>query len=66
MSYEEVREQFDLPRLQAFTSYSTKNPPVHMMIASYFGVYEKAEQASPKSQDAALSALIAQLPQTEP
>ena len=45
MSIEEVREQFDLPRLQAFTEYSKRFPPLHIMIAGYFGLGKKDEPA---------------------
>lgn len=37
MSIEEVRNQFDLPRLKAFNNYSKQYPPTHVLIASYFG-----------------------------
>lgn len=63
MGYEEVREQFDLPRLKAFTAYTQEHPPLHVMVAAYFGIGGggKPERAS---QDDALTELIAYLPAT--
>ena len=59
MTIEEVREQFDLHRLNAFNSYSRQYPPLHVMVAGYFGICNP-----PGSQDDDLAQLIATLPQT--
>jgi len=44
MSLEEVREQFDLPRLYAFTKSSKQYPPQYVLIASYFGFGEPTKR----------------------
>lgn len=60
MSIEEVREQFDIPRLQAFNSYCERFPPQHVLVAAYFGFpKEKPKQAT----DDDLAALMAEFQQ---
>jgi len=61
MSIEAVREQFDIPRLQAFKTYCEKFPPQHVLIAAYFG-YPK-EQQPQKAEDNDLAALMAAFPE---
>ncbi len=62
MSIEQVREQFDIPRLKAFNSYTEKYPPQHLLIASYFGFpKEKAKQAD----DATLAGMMAEFQQVQ-
>ena len=40
-----------VPRLKAMTHYWKDNPPVHLMIAGYFGIGQaKAEQPSDPSE----------------
>ena len=46
MSLEEVRAQFDLPRLYAFTQSSKRYPPQHVIVASYFGFGESTKRAT--------------------
>jgi hypothetical protein len=61
MSIEQVREQFDIPRLEAFNSYTEKFPPQHVLIAAYFG-FPKDKPKEPDDQDfAALMAEFAQV-----
>lgn len=62
MAIEDVRDQFDLPRLEAFRSYSERNPPVHVMIARYFGIGKDAQPQALKNNDDELTQLFAQLP----
>lgn len=63
MSYEQVREQFDLPRLEGYTNYTTEHPPLQSMVAAYLGIGSAAKSAA-GNQDEALTELIAQLPET--
>lgn len=52
MSLEEVREQFDLPRLYAFTQSCRKYPPQYLLIASYFGFGESTTQEATEDDTA--------------
>lgn len=63
MSIEEVREQFDLPRLDSFTKYSAKYPPQHVLVAAYFG-FGKEEKPKPMD-DNELAAVMAAFPQVQ-
>ncbi|WP_284281126.1 hypothetical protein [Limnobacter litoralis] len=36
-----------IPRLQAMTKYWETAPPVHVMVAAYFGIGKKKKQAEP-------------------
>lgn len=57
MTIEQVREQFDLPRLTAFTSYTKRFPPVHVLVASYFGFGKPTESATNEGHEEFLSTL---------
>lgn len=57
MDIETVREQFDIPRLQAFNSYCEKFPPQHVLVAAYFG-FPKEKPKQP--DDNTLAALMAE------
>lgn len=37
-TWDQAAEQIDFPRLQSFNRYWNKFPPIHKMIASYFGI----------------------------
>ena len=37
-TWDQAAEQMDFPRLQSFNKYWEKFPPVHKMIAGYFGI----------------------------
>ena len=37
MTWEEVREQFDIPRVGAMQRYWVENPPLHQLVAAYLG-----------------------------
>lgn len=59
MSLEEVRSQFDLPRLSAFNAYTARFPPQHILIAGYFGF---GEEKSSNSQQEEIETLLANIP----
>lgn len=42
-TFDQVGEQFDIPRLQSMNKYWKSFPPVHVMMSSYFGICKKAE-----------------------
>lgn len=44
-TWREIGREWDLPRLEAWNAYSKQHPPLHMMVASYFGI----GTAKPKS-----------------
>lgn len=60
MTWEAVREQFDIPRVTAIQEYWKMYPPVHQLVAAYFG-YAKA---SPKTS-ASLDELIQFIPEVK-
>lgn len=67
MSIEQVRREFDIPRLEAFGRYSEKYPPVHIQIAGIItGLTGKGNAPAPSSQnqDEALTELMQLFPQT--
>lgn len=37
-TFDQVGEQFDLPRLNAMMGYWEGKPPIHVMIAAYMGI----------------------------
>jgi hypothetical protein len=61
MDIEAVREQFDLPRLEAFNKYTKQFPPQHMLVAAYFGYGKSQKEAKPDDKD--LAALMAAFPE---
>lgn len=64
MTLEQVRDQFDLPRLASFNKYSEKFPPSHVLIASYFG-FGKSEP-KPENNGEAIADLLSQIPMVQP
>jgi hypothetical protein len=44
MDIESIRDQFDLPRLKAFNTYTEQYPPQHILIAAYFGYGTKKKE----------------------
>lgn len=60
MGIEQVRAEFDIPRLQAFNKYAEKFPPSHVLIAAYFGF---GKESKPKEQEADFSELMAAFPE---
>jgi hypothetical protein len=61
MSVEQVREQFDIPRLQAFNRYCEQFPPLHVLVAAYFGYPKAKPQSSDSEED--MAKLMAQFAQ---
>lgn len=49
-----------LPRLSDMTNYWKKNPPLHLMVAAYFGVGGKPE--AEKNHEKQLGDLLAKIP----
>lgn len=41
-----VLENIDFPTLKTINKYLEKNPPLHVMIASYFGLYDKNKKSN--------------------
>jgi len=62
MSLDEVRTQFDMPRLTALNRYTERFPPQHILIAAYFGFGKDGEKETNKQED--IDALLASIPQT--
>ena len=59
MTWEQVREQFDIPRIGAMQRYWTDNPPLHQLVAAYFGYSGK------KQEDQDLSTLLNSIPEVK-
>ena len=59
MTWEEVREQFDVPRVKALNAYLEQYPPVHQLVAAYVGHKPKKE-----SSERDLEQLIMSIPET--
>ncbi|MGV1045468.1 hypothetical protein [Limnohabitans sp.] len=51
MTLEQVREQFDIPRLLAFNQYCEKFPPLHVLVAAYFGYPKEKPKAEADEED---------------
>lgn len=66
MTWDAVQDQLDIPSLAALTSYWESYPPVHVMVASYFGIEPKAKpQSGPRVNDeSVLAELMAAFPGT--
>ena len=61
MDLEQVREQFDIPRLRAFNQYCEKFPPVHVLVAAYFGYPKEQPRVAADEED--MANLMAQFAQ---
>jgi hypothetical protein len=48
---EYVLENIDFPTLKSINQYLEKNPPIHLMIASYFGLYDKNKKSNNNSNN---------------
>jgi len=55
-----VLENIDLPRLEALTANWLQTPPIHYMLAAYFGI-SKSKKADEPEDD--LGIVLAQFPQ---
>lgn len=59
MNFEQVLDQLDLPSLAGFTAYWESHPPVHIMVAAYFGIEPKASATTaPRANDDAVLASL--------
>lgn len=50
-TWDYVTEHVDLPRLEALNRYWAGHPPVHVMVAAYFGIKPEDEASDPEKQD---------------
>lgn len=39
--WEQIRAEWDIPRIAAWNKYAADNPPVHLMVAAYLGIKRK-------------------------
>lgn len=62
LDFDQVRDQFDLPRLKAMNKYWENYPPIHIMIAGYLGI-KPSEKAPELSNDEHLIQLMQALGQ---
>jgi hypothetical protein len=62
MTWDEVQDQLDLPSLAALTEYWESYPPVHVLVAGYFGIKPKAKAGKKQMDEVALSELMAMFP----
>jgi len=60
-----VGNHLDLPRLKTLNKYWKKFPPVHVLIASYVGYKEPAEE-TPASKDQNIMDFLTAFPQRKP
>lgn len=54
-----------IPRLMEMLAYWKDNPPVHVMVAAYFGLHKNRKKPK-KMSDAELEELMKAYPQTAP
>ena len=64
MTWDQVQDQLDIPSLDALTEYWQSYPPVHVMVAGYFGIKPKAKAKKAQMDDAAIAELMANFPRT--
>lgn len=62
MTLEQVREQFDVPRLIAFNRYCERFPPQHTLVAAYFGFGKPKKQENDPAEIAAIMAGMREVP----
>lgn len=46
MTWQQCREELDLPSLDALRRYWEHSPPVHKMVAAYFGIGKKPSEVN--------------------
>jgi hypothetical protein len=63
MTIEDVRDQFDIPRLESFNRYSEKYPPQHVLVAAYFGYAKESKPAKLEGDE--LTELMSAFPQVQ-
>lgn len=52
-SWDEAREQLDIPRLNALHAYWRHNPPMHVLLKAYVGYKPSSPSGLPSDVDAA-------------
>jgi hypothetical protein len=57
-TWTEVRDDWDLPRLIAWTEYSSDHPPLHLMVASYLGIKPRISKPTEADNEAAAAFLL--------
>lgn len=62
MSWEYIDERMTLPRYRAIYRYQKAHPPLHIMVAAFFGL-NKTDEAAPKELDADGKSLFDMMPQ---
>lgn len=50
-TWEEIGQQWDLPRLEAWNVYNRDHPPLHIMVAAYLGVKPKKPRGDDRKND---------------
>jgi hypothetical protein len=50
-----------VPRLREMTEYWKSNPPLHLMVASYFGIEGNSKE--PQNSESDIEAILASIPQ---
>jgi len=61
MTYNAVLDDLDLPALEGFNRYWLGHPPVHIMMATYFGIKDEAKKTDANSEQT-LAELMATFP----
>lgn len=41
--WEQIRNEWDIPRLMAWNRYAADHPPLHLMVAAYLGIKPKSQ-----------------------
>jgi hypothetical protein len=61
-----VREEWDIPRLDAWYSYESANPPTHKMLAAFLGVEPKPRLKFSETESPDLLAMLSGMPGAAP
>jgi hypothetical protein len=48
--WEQIRAEWDLPRLMAWNKYTAEHPPLHLMVTAYLGVKPKPDASRSAEQ----------------
>jgi hypothetical protein len=59
-TWDYISEHVDLPRLESMNRYWEQFPPLHVMVAAYFGITPKKQQ-----EPASVDELLAMFPVTD-
>lgn len=63
-TWDQVRNELDVPRLKALNAYWKKQPPVHLLVAAYLG-YSPAEESGEVSPDKQALELMSMFPSNQ-